>query len=738
MGFADGDSLLVRIRIAFGATIGADPATWTWTDVTSYWHVDDAVEIVWGRSSGAEQAEPSTLSLTLKNTDGRFTALDPRSPYWPHVKKWTPIQYDVDLGDGIGWRNRFSGFVRKWPLTWPGRSPALALARIEAVGILGRLGRGKPPVRSAMRRTLAGSGALAYWPAEDGTVSTQVASVIPGVNALAVTGTVAFVPVDQINVAGSGAGFDRYGTLALLDLAAGGSLSATVPAAVTSATATSWTVHAVARVDVTLATANVVVMEWDTPGGTHARWQLVLTTSSRTQVIAYTSGGTATTIIDLPSVTTSFTVWDVSATQNGANIDIGLRWDAFSGAYTATGSVAGTLAGISGIRVNPTRASLTSDELPIGHIAIWGEAPMPYQGMDSVFDAYGVSVRGPVESSWDREAAHVRLVRLCTEDGVPLTIPAVDEAGVTRMGFQKAGAQLDLYREVEAADQGLMYEDGFGLGYLPRADRYNADIDLTIDASLRQLSMPFEPVDDDQALRNVWTVSRVDGSSAVAIDQESIDSQGEIEGTATVNLSSDGPLANHAALRLRRTTVQEPRYPQVTIDLGINRSLTADWCDCHPGSRINIINPPEQNRPGTVDQVIVGAAETYRGRRSWKVTLNVEPASPWDVAEVDGDQRVAADGSTLAADLTSSGTSFTVTSTTANGPWVTGNTITNPTDFPLLVNVGGEQIRVSEITGGTSPQTFTVDTGGRAVNGVTKSHSAGAEVDVWNPAIVPL
>jgi hypothetical protein len=42
---------------------------------------------------------------------------------------------------------------------------------------------------------------------------------------------------------------------------------------------------------------------------------------------------------------------------------------------------------------------------------------------------------------------------------------------------------------------------------------------------------------------------------------------------------------------------------------------------------------------------------------------------------------------------------------------------------------------VTNITGATSPQTFTVT---RSVNGITKSHSAGAAVQLFAPVAIPL
>ncbi|TDC81910.1 hypothetical protein E1193_13490 [Micromonospora sp. KC606] len=722
MSYATGDSLAVRVRIAFGASIAADPATWTWTDVTAWWHVPDDVTIGWGRSSGAEHAEFSTMSLTLKN-DGRFTAYNPLSPYWPNVRKWTPIEFDIDLGDGAGWRNRFSGFIRRWPLTWPGRSGLMALARIDAVGILGRIGRGQPPARSPMQRTISASSPVAYWPGEDGVLSSQAGAATSGVAPLTVGGVVEFQPVDDY--VGLNGLTTRYGTTALANLAGGGSLSAQLPAAAVAATAGGpWTMHVAMQVNTFEALpADVVVLEWTTSGGTYTRWQIVVTTTNRTQVVAYTAAGAATTLIDHGSATPTFDTYAVSASVSGGTVTVKLYRDA----VTPSTTFAGSLGGITSVAVNPTRTTMTVD-MPAGHLAVWA-ADSPPVARSGFIDSYGGFVRES-RRSWQFEAATDRLVRLCAEDGVPLAMPAVPAIAVQRMGWQTPDRSQALHEECEAVDGGLLYESGFGLGYLPRSARYNPPVVLTIDADAGQLGSPFEPVDDDQRLRNQWTVERAEGSSATVADPVSIVLQGRIEASVTLNLSSDAPLGDHAGWRLHLSTVDEPRYPAVSINLAAAPELATAWCSCRPGSRIQVVNPPEQNVPGTVDQIVVGATEVYRGRRSWRATMNVEPAAPWLVATASGPQRAAAAGSTLAADITAGALSLSLT-TTADGLWTT-----KASAFPLDLLVGGERVTVSAITGTSSPQPATVTA--RAVNGVSRSWPAGTPVQVWSPAVVPL
>ncbi|MEV0396722.1 hypothetical protein [Polymorphospora rubra] len=101
---------------------------------------------------------------------------------------------------------------------WPGNSALVAVSKVTADGVLYRLGRGTPPQESAMRRTTAASGPVAYWPLEDGSSATQLASALPGEQAMTATGTITVGgPADWA----LGSRVIRYGTQAVVDLAAG-------------------------------------------------------------------------------------------------------------------------------------------------------------------------------------------------------------------------------------------------------------------------------------------------------------------------------------------------------------------------------------------------------------------------------------------------------------------------------------------------------------------------------------
>ncbi|MFI7072044.1 hypothetical protein [Micromonospora sediminicola] len=612
--------------------------------------------------------------------------------------------------------DRFCGFVSSWPPRWDPTGND-STVQIQADGVLRRLSQGSPPARSPLRRTIAATAPAAYWPGEDGTVAKQLASAVAGHPAMTVTGSAAFV---QVADAGT-TNVQRYGSSALVNLAAGGRLAADVPGEVTLATATRWTVHVRADVDPAIISGNFVVAEWTTPGGTWVRWQIVVTALD-SRVIAYTAAGSATTMVT-GSLPFGLAAYAVTAEQVGGNIFI-TYWP------NTPVFIAGALAGVSSIASNPTGVTAT-DAVTVGHFAVWPGITVPYNSLETETDAYGELIQS-VGLSARYEAAHLRLARLCAEDGVQLTMPAVAATGVARMGWQPAGTPLDLYRQCEATDQGVLHELGFGLAYLPRDLRYNRATALTLNYAAGQVAPPFEPVDDDQLLRNRVTVRRIDGSEATAQDTASVATAGPYEQSVDVSISvgsavanDDRPLLDHASWRVHVGATPVMRWPAIRVNLARSPELVDAVLSARVQSRMTVVNPPAQAVGDDIDVLLEGYAETI-GYREWAVTFNTSPAAVWDIATVDGQQRVAADGSALAEPITAGATSLLLSSTALNGPWTT-----DASDMPLDVRVGGERVTVSSIAASVVDGfTRTVSSGwGSADTGQAWSTSGGSASD---------
>lgn len=81
------------VEVAFGSLPLA--TTPQWTDITRYVQLTPPITITRGRSDELSDIQPGTCTLTLDNTDGRFTPSNAAGPYWPNVKKGRRLRVRV-------------------------------------------------------------------------------------------------------------------------------------------------------------------------------------------------------------------------------------------------------------------------------------------------------------------------------------------------------------------------------------------------------------------------------------------------------------------------------------------------------------------------------------------------------------------------------------------------------------------------------------------------------------------
>ncbi|MGA5306521.1 hypothetical protein [Micromonospora taraxaci] len=671
-----------------------------WVDITD--DVRGGLSITRGRSGEGYRADPGKCGFRLDNRSGRYSPRNPLSDLYGLIGKNTLIRVSAGPigGSLVG---RFFGEVPSWPPRWS-LSGKDRYVDVDAAGVLRRFRQGDQPVLSPMRRTIEASSPVAYWPGEDGVLSGQAGGATSGLSPLTATGAVEFKPVENYVFATSATVF---GTTALADLAAGGRLAAQLPSDATAATAGGpWTVHAAILVD-TLSTlsGDVVLLEWTTNGGTYTRWQVKVTTTSRTQLIGITSGGSSTLLIDHPNAAPTFHHYAASASVSGGTVTVRL---VTSNSVNLTTTFAGSLGGVASVAVNATSVT-SSTSMPAGHVAVWAAAPIPV-AIQGVTDAYGVFVRESRRSNLG-EAAVDRLIRLAAETGLDLDATPADPGHVSRMNVQLAASTTSAIDDAIAIDGGMLYEarDSGALAYRTRSELYNqAPVAISY---VGQTTEPFDPTDDVDDVRNDITVERRNGSSAraVKLDGPLAAKQppagiGVYPSAPTLNLLDDSQLADLAGWMLHLGTVDEPRYPAITVQLAAPDwvsapTLRAQLLALDVGDVLEVTGPPAWVS-GRVRTLVTGYSESI-DEFLWSITFNGVPASPWDVATADGEQRAAADGSALGVALGASDMTAVITSTPENGPWTQ-----DPADFPLPIRVGGEQVTASAI-GPVLAETFT-------------------------------
>jgi len=581
---------------------------------------------------------------------------------------------------------RFEGFIDELPVRWD-PSGADRYVPITASGVLRRILQGDAPLRSALVRALTSADypqPVAYWPCEDEAGSTTLASALPGGQAATYTAL----------TLGSYTGIPGSASLPVTDVNA--FIYGAVPTF--AATPTQWAVRFVAYIP--SAPASEVFPFGCYTTGT-LTWGVGVTAGGNIRLTARDS--TWTEVLGDPgaSLATFFgrpVYIMLNITQSGADIAWLLETvDVMSLAYTYTSGIEpGQTCG------QPTRmqASLPYAGWSVGHYAIYD---------DTDAGPPTAAARG-----WSGTTAIARVNGLCHEANI---ISYVTEGTpATYMGAASTAGTPQLLYDTEAADIGILYERGYGLGYLARWQRYNRDVDLTIDHAADQLD-DLQPTDDDQATRNDVEVSRTGGSKYRHTDDAHVALYGRYDDAVTINVEADTDLPYQAQMRVALGTIDDLRYPVVGLNLMAAPELVTDWKQCRVGSRVQVVNPPDELPPDTIDVHLEGWTETLDAF-TWLVEANTSPARPWQVFELEDDTlgRLDTEGTYLLAALTATAT--TALLATETGPqWST-------TAEPYDLHIAGERVTVTTMN--TNP--------GSLVNAGTAAHADNAAV---NPGMPP-
>lgn len=575
---------------------------------------------------------------------------------------------------------RIVGTVDSWEPVWPwgdlsdeipgGVGEGEARVNLEVAGILRRLGQGASPLESPLQRqNVAESTVQAYWPMEDGSDSTQIASAVPGGAPMAVSGVVDFASDDEL-----------IGSKSLPTLTASSALYGSVTGTFNGRWKVNWYVHLPATLP------GAVTLLRATGTGTIVTW-LVSISGTTISVSGLDGFGTSVTS-GSASGAGMFDQWvnvQLTAEQDGVNVDWALAWypiiDPIALGATFSGSLSGSVGVITAVAYP---ADADGAGIAMGHL--------------SVLDAAGVSTPSDAAIAWAGETAADRMARLCAEQGISFRIIG-DPATTERMGAQQIATLLTLLDDAADADSGILYEqpDAVGLLYRTRESMYNQPPNMVLDAHQQQIQNPFQPILDDQRVRNDVTVTRVGGSSVRVIDADSVERRGTYDDSVTLNLYADTQISGAAGWRLHQGTVPGMRYPALTTNLGVAPEVIDDWLTTDVGSQVHVINLPPQHPSETVRVIAEGYSEPI-SPTTWEPEMNCSPASVWDVAVIDGDGvtdqyllRLDTDGSELTLDVDATDTTFVVT-VTDGPPWTSDNAET-----PFDIRINGERVTVTDV-----------------------------------------
>ncbi|WP_157597309.1 hypothetical protein [Streptacidiphilus rugosus] len=156
-----GLAFTVQAYISFDPPTTANPA---WVEITEFVDQDQPLTISPGRSDGLSDANAATCSLTVDNTDGRFTATNPSGAWVGQIRKGAWLRVDVLPLSGVVSR-RFTGFITSLPTTIDGFSAQCVISASDVLVLLANAPKYKSMIVEDFLNDPQGSPLIAgYWP----------------------------------------------------------------------------------------------------------------------------------------------------------------------------------------------------------------------------------------------------------------------------------------------------------------------------------------------------------------------------------------------------------------------------------------------------------------------------------------------------------------------------------------------------------------------------------------------
>jgi hypothetical protein len=586
----------VQVEIAFGSTWSTPAASRVWTDVSAYVELDQTIVINYGRSDESSVPEPNRVTLTLENSDGRFTAELPSGAYYPDVKIGVPIRVTATpVGQAAS--VRFVGFVEEWPLEWDGGTTT-SWVKIVAYSRMARIGASTPLRGNVKEQYLEASNVTAYWPLDDpqgsltaaplyGTTTLTTSSI-----ASQFTGVTLRLPGDP-SVTGLSSGYN-YGM--------------TSPDASFSLSQAGGDI--VGECFVSNHGGSVAESVW-LFGFTTSAGYLVVFAEADNVPMKYGSGATNSSTKPLGVDPTHVAV---VLSRSGGNNTASLY---INGALVHSVTAAETSLTATRLFLSASRESSASrdSDVVISHLMLSR-------------DTAGIAERARAGlTGFAGESAGARITRLARWAGIGATEVSVD-SGKTVGALDTNGVPaVEAMRAVASADGGILFDAADGtLTFRSSASRYHsAAAALTLSAALHQIEKDFAPKLDRSTLVNEALVTSP-GGTASARDGASIAAYGYARSTPSV---PSGTLADAAALAAWIVSLYgEPaaRVPRLTFDLlTLSAADQTDAFTLAIGSLVGVTGLPSQAASASFDFFVEGYTETI-GPESYWFALNVSPS----------------------------------------------------------------------------------------------------------------
>jgi hypothetical protein len=698
--------------------IQTDPGVWL--DISPDVYQRDPFTITRGRPDEASDSQAGYMQFTLANRSGKYSPRNPLSPLFGKIHRNTPIRCTIDNGAFT----RFNGEISDLPPIWD-ESHVDNRVPIQAYGVMRRYGQGQPQISNALRDWIEAQAAnipnlWAYYPMIGGQEKTYSQNLAPGK-----TGSF-YGSKNAIFEYGVDMGAAWIGTGLLINA------TGDIPYLQGDANAIGTNV----ALDFVFQSFGFGVLDVQLWPGFDEIYQLRMNTSVNgfTMQVSHNDGQggidnalPSSAIPELNDAELHTCRFELDS--SGGFVSFFVYIDGVL-VYTVNGFEALNITHFPFFRFHYSRFT-DQTYVNVAHVALWADNTAANIPTAADYAAAAFAYAG--------ETAIDRLVRICADGDIPLVTSGVAAESMP-MGPQFTDTRLDQIREVEATDLGILLEqrDAPGLLYLSRTSLYNQTPAFTLDYGAQQVSAPLLSNDDDQFTRNDVTATRREaGSDQYTVDDGPLGTPDPPTGVGryateiTVNPETDGYLDGIAAWTANIGTLDVTRWPNVTVNLN-NPSVPTALRNLIKAADVgDVFTITKMQKAFIYDDVsllIIGYSETITPFVH-TITFNCMPADiytvgVWSTSASSGTFRWDTGGSTVNTLATATATSLSVATTSGNVIWTTDSNA-----FPFDIKVAGERMTVTNITGASSPQTFTVV---RSVNGVVKAQPVGGDVRLFN------
>lgn len=632
-------------------------------------------------------------------------------------------------------RIRFCGELASVPHKWDVSSQDV-YAPVSAYGVLRRLSTNASPIGSAIYRNYRlYPNLIGYWTMEDAPGATQAASAVGTGLAASITDCSFGTPVGLPG--SSGAITMNSAPYASKIVLRTRSVSAAVTGVSTLLFYFKLSSLPAADVQFMRATGNSTAAELRFKvGPTGFVFELY-------NVAGDLLGSTPVTWGPLANPSQSWIGMAITMTQEGASTRFETTWHAVGTSTFYTHTVGGTL--FTGtVRRWATATFDTFD-------AAFSGAQIAHVIMAMTdLDIVGSRFRD-ASNAYIGELAGRRMERLCTEEGLDFEwLGSLDDT--EPVGAQSPGTLVENLSSAAEVDGGIPGEprDKLGFKYVTRK-ALGGRRGVVLSHSDSHLSMPPDPVEDDRYTVNDVTITRPAGSSARYVveegplsTQDPPDGVGRYERSFALNAADDARLEYLAQQRAFIGTWDETRIPTLAVGLHrdeITDDLAADLIAVDFGDPAMLTGLPAFMPPDDLLLAVFGYTEEFN-QFLWSLTYNTVPGGPYQSRLLDTDEepRLDATDTSLDGAISSSATAVAIKTPTTLRCYKWVDTAGYPDEFPFDVLLAGERVTVTAATAGSSSggywrQTLTVT---RGVNGVSKAHTDGTDVRLFNPTYLAM